>query len=59
MGLSNLWLKFTQKLMDAMMHNMMNDRSVSLDDWKELQSDYKATYGKDYLPPHAIKENTK
>jgi len=48
MGLKESWLKFTRDRVDKMMLELQRSPDVSLDDWKQIQEDYKKTYGEYY-----------
>jgi hypothetical protein len=48
MGLKTSWLHFTRPYVDRMMLDYQRNPEISLADWKEMQEDYKNTYGEYY-----------
>lgn len=48
MNLSSKFLAFCKPHLDRWMLTFQRDNGIGLEDWKQLQSDYKKVYGKDY-----------
>jgi len=52
MKLHERWLAFCKQHIDKWMLAIQREPSVSYDDWKDMQQEYKKLYGKDYERTH-------
>lgn len=52
MSLSQKWIAFCKKKLDAWMLKFQRDSEVTLEEWNELQSSYKNLFGEKFTRKH-------